>query len=113
MQLKKKIMKKVIVILATLSLICSVSASNYTYTTKGIEPSYSATSAWEYCGSVTIKKKSGNMWISNQNHRVERDSETGDLRIEYGDSWYSVRSSNMAGFEYMFSTGRGYWYFNL
>lgn len=105
-------MRTIVIILATMLCVSPVMALE-TSNPLGVTTESEA-SGWIDCGTVTIVKWSGSIKISNQTPRkVQRDSDSGRLRINYGGEWYSVRSSNRSGYDYMFSAGGGTWYFNL
>lgn len=108
-------MKKFLIIATCLSATLSaVSAADNTRSEAAQTTTVAATQSWEYYTTVTVYKKNGNIKIGNPNHRVEYDSDSGKYRIQYGGEWYPVSyAPRGCGYTYMFSTGKGTWYFDM
>lgn len=70
-------------------------------------------SEWQDCGTKQITKFSGrNISIKTSSRaQIRRDGST--IEAYYNGSWHSCSYSNRDGYDYMFSDGSDYWYFNL
>ena len=67
---------------------------------------------WESCGTVT-SLKTGNVSISRLKCPLEYNSSTGQYRINYRTTWYSVKTSDKSEYMYMFYYNNKPHYFNF
>lgn len=104
-------MKKMIFAAACLLFCGSVIATEYTANTP--TAIVERATEWEDCGSRQITKFSGrNISIKTRSSAdIRRDGST--IQAYYNGSWRTCRYSNRDGYDYMFSDGSSYWYFNL